>query len=99
KVEAVTDFCNRTCLILLSAAGKISKEKSFNRIDRDYCVELSHVILMTGRVIRRHILEKTRVPQRTIVDLRVFENPIYMSLQVSLKPNSVRQIFVQSDYS
>src|SRR6266516_8199691 len=93
----VTAVCNASwaLMVLVSRRGKISKEKSFDSIERQYCIDLPHVILVTGRVIRGYMFEKTGVPQRTTADLRIFENPIYIGRQLPLKPDSVGQILVQ----
>jgi hypothetical protein len=54
------------------------------------------VILVTTRVIGSHTLDKTGVPQRTMADLPIFENSIYIAPQLPLKPNPVVQKFVQA---
>ena len=87
--------CEVCVLLVAWVTRKISKEKSFDNFERQHCIDLVHVILVTGRVIRGHMLEKTRVPQRTAADLGIFYNPIYIDRQLPLKPDSVGQIFMQ----
>ena len=71
------------------------KEKSLDSFECQDCIDLSHVILVTVCVIGSHLLEKMGIPERTATDLHLFENRIYVSRQLSLKPVSVRQILVQ----
>src|SRR5438477_10103620 len=82
---------------VVNVARKISKKESLDGCERNYRIDLAHIVVAAAYVLARHALEKSRVPIRQLLNAHVGDGIANVWCQLSLEPASIVHILMETD--